>query len=65
MKELFKLMIKKLYIFSFVFGTIYSIADYGQAFALSHFGTSPLTLDKIVNLTICIIVFRRNYTYYI
>lgn len=56
MKELFKLMIKKLFILSFIFGTIYSIADYGQAFALSHFGTSPLTLDKIINLTICIVV---------
>ena len=45
MKELLKVISKKLLLWSIVFNTIYSIADYGEAFALSYFGTSPLTLD--------------------
>lgn len=56
MKELFKVVAKKLFILSIVVNTIYSVADYGEAFALSYFGTSPLTLDKIIKLTICIFV---------
>lgn len=35
---------------------MYSLADYGEAFSLSYFGTTPLTLDKIINLTISIFV---------
>lgn len=56
MKELLKVVSKKLFIWSMIVGTIYSIADYGEAFALAHFGTSPLTLDKIISLTICIFI---------
>lgn len=56
MKELLKVVVKKLFILSIVINTIYSVADYGEAFALSYFGTSPLTLDKIIKLTICIFV---------
>ena len=56
MKELIKVVAKKLFIYSIIFNTLYSIADYGEAFALSYFGTSPLTLDKIIKLTICIFV---------
>ena len=56
MKELLKVISKKLFIWSFIVGMIYSMADYGQSFALSYFGTSPLTLDKIINLTICILI---------
>ena len=56
MKELFKVVAKKLFIWSIIINTIYSFADYGEAFALSHFGTSPLTLDKIIYLTISICV---------
>ena len=56
MKELLKVVAKKLFILSIVVNTIYSVADYGEAFALSYFGTSPLTLDKIIKLTICILV---------
>lgn len=56
MKELLKVVAKKLFILSIVVNTIYSVADYGEAFALSYFGTSPLTLDKIIKLTICIFV---------
>ena len=55
MKELLKVISKKLLFLSIIFNTIYSIADYGEAFALSYFGTSPLTLDKITKLTIAII----------
>ena len=55
MKELLKVVAKKLFILSIVINTIYSVADYGEAFALSYFGTSPLTLDKIIALAICIL----------
>lgn len=56
MKELVKVVAKRLFIYSIIINTIYSIADYGESFALSYFGTSPLTLDKILGLTICIII---------
>ncbi len=56
MKELLKVVAKKLFIYSIIVNTIYSIADYGEAFALSHFGTSPLTLEKIIWLTIWIFI---------
>ena len=56
MKELLKVVSKKLLFWSIIFNTIYSIADYGEAFALSYFGTSPLTLDKITKLTIAIVI---------
>ena len=54
MKELIKIVAKKLFIYSIIFNTIYSIADYGESFALSYFGKSPLTLDKLIKLAICI-----------
>lgn len=56
MKELLKVVAKKIFILSIIVNTIYSLADYGESIALSYFGTSPLTLDKIVKLTICIFV---------
>lgn len=56
MKELLKVVAKKLFIWSIIINTIYSLADYGEAFALSYFGTSPLTLDKIIKLTISIFI---------
>lgn len=56
MKELLKVVSKRLFIWSIIINTIYSLADYGEAFALSHFGTSPLTLDKILNLIIAIFI---------
>lgn len=56
MKELLKLVAKRLFILSIIVNTIYSIADYGEAFALSYFGTSLLTLDKITKLTIAVII---------
>lgn len=56
MKELFKVISKKYYIISVISNMIYSLADYGEAFALSIFATSPLNLDKIVSLTICMVV---------
>lgn len=40
----------------YCFNTIYSIADYGEAFALSYFGTRPLTLDKIIKLTVAVVI---------
>lgn len=56
MKELIKIVAKKLFILSIIVNTVYSLADYGEAFSLSYFGTTPLTLDKIINLTISIFV---------
>jgi probable ATP-binding/permease fusion ABC transporter len=56
MKELLKVVVKKLFILSIIFNTIYSLADYGEAYVLSYFGTSPLTLDKITKLTIWICI---------
>ena len=56
MKELIKVVAKKLFILSIIVNTVYSLADYGEAFALSYFGTSPLTLYKIISLTISIFV---------
>lgn len=55
-KELLKVVVKKLFILSIIFNTIYSLADYGEAYVLSYFGTSPLTLDKITKLTIWICI---------
>ena len=52
MKDLLKIIAKKLFIWSIIINTIYSIADYGESFALSHFGTSPLLLKKLIILTI-------------
>ncbi len=56
MKELIKVVAKKLFIYSIIFNTLYSIADYGEAFVLSYFGKSPLTLDKLIKLAICIAI---------
>ena len=56
MEGLVKIVAKKLFIWSIIINTIYSIADYGESFALSYFCTSPLTLEKIINLTIVIII---------
>ena len=56
MKELIKIVPKKLFIYSIIFNTLYSIAEYGETFALSHFGTSPLTLNKLIKLAICILI---------
>lgn len=55
MKELLKVVAKKLFIWSIIINTIYSISYYGDSFALSYFATSPLTLDKIIKLTICVL----------
>ncbi len=56
MKELIKVVSKKMFILAFIVSVIYSVADYSEAFILAHFGTSPLTLEKIVSLTIGIIL---------
>ena len=56
MKELLKVISKKLFIYSFIVNLLYAIADYGQSFALSIFGTSPLTLDKITKLGLSMVI---------
>lgn len=60
MKELVKVISKKLFIYSFIVNLLYSMADYGQSFSLSIFGTSPLTFDKLTK-TVHLFV---NLTYY-
>ena len=52
MKELIKVVAKKLFIWSIIVNTIYSIADYGESFAISYLGTSPLILNKLIVLTV-------------
>lgn len=44
MKELLKVISKKLLLWSIVFNTI------------SYFGTSPLTLDKIIKFTVAVVI---------
>jgi len=56
MKELLKVISKKMFFWSIVIHIISSLASYGEAFALSYFGTYPFTMDKIINLTICIVI---------
>ena len=52
MKELLNVVAKKLFIWSIIVNTLYSIVDYGESFVLSYFGTSPLLLNKLIILTI-------------
>lgn len=56
MKELIRIVPKRLFIYSLIFNILYSIADYGEAFVLSYFGTNPLTLDKLIKLAIWIVI---------
>ena len=56
MNELIKIIPKRLFIYSIILNTLYSIADYGESFGLSYLGTSPLTLDKLIKLAICIVI---------
>lgn len=58
MKELLKVISKKLFVWSIIINTIYSIADYGESFVLSYFGKSPLLLDKIISLTIYLMLIK-------
>ena len=63
MKDLLKIVAKKLFIWSIVINTIYSFADYGESFALSYFGTSPLLLNKLIILTILMIDLLKTNCY--
>ena len=45
MKELIKVVAKKLFILSIIFNTIYSLADYGEAYVLSYFGVFLFTMN--------------------
>ena len=56
MIELLRIVSKRLFIISIIVNIIYSIATYGESYALAYFGTSPLTLEKITSLTIWISV---------
>ena len=52
MRELLKIISKKLIVFTFVLDTICGIADYSQSFVLSYFGTTPFTLKKVIYIII-------------
>ena len=57
MKELLKLVNKKLFWGMLLFGIIYSLAETGQSLGIAHFATSPLTENKILYLIICYFTF--------
>ena len=61
MKELLKSSSKKLFIWSIIINMIYSLADYGESFALSYFGTSPAYIRK--NRKINNMYFYSRYGY--
>ncbi len=56
MKELLKVVTKRLLVWAIIINTMYSVADYAQSFVLSYFGTSPLTIEKVIYLTISIFI---------
>lgn len=56
MRELLKIISKKLIVFTFVLDTICGIADYSQSFVLSYFGTMPFTLKKVIYIIIAIAI---------
>ena len=56
MKEILKIISKKLIIFTFILDTICGIADYSQSFALSYFGTTPFTINKVIYIIIAIAI---------
>lgn len=60
MKELIKVVVKKLFILSIIFNTIYSLADYGEAYVLSYFGTSPLTFRQNNQINNMDLYYRYN-----
>ena len=54
MKELLKILNKKVYIFLFILGIIFSIAQSGQSLFLAIFATSPLDEKKIMYLLLSV-----------
>lgn len=56
MKEILKVVSKKLFICSFIVNTLFSVVDYGESFVLAFLGTGTLTLNKLIFVTVCIII---------
>lgn len=56
MKEMFKFVEKRKLILIFVLATIQNIAAYGTSFCFSYFATSPLTIEKLHQLLISLII---------
>ena len=54
MKELLRIVNKKIYVLLFIFGIIFSLAQSGQAVFLAIFATSPLDEKKIMYLLLSI-----------
>lgn len=48
MKELVKVISKKLCVYSLVFNTAYSIADYGMSFIIAYFATTIFCYDEFI-----------------
>ena len=56
MRDMFKFIDKKKMVLVFVLCIIYNLAIYGISFAFSYFITTPLTLEKLKNLLIALII---------
>lgn len=56
MKEMFEFVDKKKLILIFVLATMQNIVVYGTSFCFSYFATSPLTIEKLYQLLISLII---------
>ena len=56
MKKFFYLISKKKFFVSFALAMIFSICEYGTSFALAFYTTSPFTVDRIITLSIVLIM---------
>lgn len=56
MKELLKIVNKKIYIILFILGIIFSISESGQSVLLAVFATSPLDEKKIMYLLLSVAI---------
>jgi len=56
MKKFFGLIDKKKFFISFMLAIIFSVCEYGTSFALAHYTTAPFNIDKIIKLTIVLII---------
>ena len=56
MKELLKIVNKKIYILLFILGIVFSVAQSGQSVLLAVFATSPLNETKIMYLLLSVLI---------
>ena len=55
-KDMFKFVNKRIMLLVFLLCIFYNVAIYGVSFALSHYVTSPLTVEKLQSLLICLVI---------